>query len=307
MNRGWLSLKPAGALAALLVLLAASACGGRPAPASEPAPAPIVSDGVISLDDGITVRVIDDSPAVFKAELFPEMKDHPEWTALMPNGEAGGVVRTYLVRSGDRIALIDSGWGTARKETAGATARILAENGVTPDMVTDILLTHMDGDHIGGLLQKKKAAYPRAVLHIAKKEHDAWVVRGMDRPKAGIELARRSARAYGKRLRLFEYGETVIPGVVAVEASGHTHGHTVYDIGSGERKITVVGDLLHAGAVQFRHTAACTRYDAHPERAVRAREETLARLHREGRIIAGMHFEAIGYVQPDPQGGWMVK
>lgn len=281
----------------LLLLIVTTACHKNPADGTSPVNTIVLND--------ITVLVIEDSPYTFQSTVFVDIDKYPDRKGMMPDGKFDAVTRSYLVKTGDRTVLIDSGWG---KEVGidGRTQEILKAHGVQPDAVTDILLTHMDIDHISGLIHQGKAVYPHARLHIARDEYETWIIRGADRMAEHIDLARRVVTVYAGRTVLFDYGHTVAPGIVAQRANGHTAGHTMYDIDSGNKGMTIVGDMLHVAPVQLRHPDYCTIYDANPAIAAQTREQVLSRLSKSKRLIAGMHFVDIGQVRRVPEGGFVI-
>lgn len=253
----------------------------------------------------ITVYAFDESPLTLYSEIFPDLDKYPERMAQMPGGEFKTLTRTYLVETGGRKVLIDAGWGT-ESGIDGKTQAYLEEYGVPADKLTDIFLTHMDVDHISGLINKEKAVYPNAVLHIAAKEYNRWVVMGADREPEYIALARKVAKAYEGRVVLFEYGDKVLPGITAHNANGHTMGHTYYEIASGGKSLTVVGDMIHVAPIQMSHTEYSSIYDVDKKMAAQTRERILNELSKSGQMIAGMHFPQIGKVERSADGGYTV-
>lgn len=253
----------------------------------------------------VSVLIIDDSPHTFKAAIFPDLDQYPDRKAMMPEGVFAAITRTYLIKTASSTVLIDSGWGT-ESGVDGKTVEILQAHGIMPEAITDILLTHMDIDHISGLIHQGQAVYPHAKLHIAKDEYAAWITRGADRSQEHIALARRVVAAYDGRISIFEYGQSLAPHIIAREAAGHTGGHTIYDIDSGDKGMTIVGDMLHVEPIQLRYTDYCSIYDANPALAAQTRERVLSRLSAEKRLVAGMHFTQIGQVQRNPEGGFSI-
>lgn len=174
-----------------------------------------------------------------------------------------------------------------------------------PEAVTDILMTHLDVDHVSGLVAGGKAVYPNATLHIAEAEYDAWIVQGTARPAPAIENARKAVAAYADRVSRHAYGKEPVPGITAVAAQGHTPGHTAYSISSGKDRLCIVGDLLHVAPVQLRNPDQNSRYDASPQ-AAQTRRELLSRLAHEKSQVAGMHFVDIGFVR-EKDGGFVIE
>lgn len=279
----------------------------RPAAAAETSAAAAQAQDQISIEKiqvgAIPVYAMYDTPQVFDKAIFPKIKTMPERFKMMPNGQFTALTKTYLVQTTGRNVLIDSGWG---KDSGlnGLTTDSLAKLGVSTDAVTDILLTHMDVDHISGLLSKGEPTYPNAILHVVRTEYEAWVTRGQDREPEYIALARRVAKAYEGRIQTYEYDDEVIPGITGRAARGHTFGHARWDIDSEGEGLTIVGDMIHVAPLQMRWTDYCSVYDAHPKMAAKTRERVLHEITVDRRIMAAMHVKEIGRVVENPEGGY---
>lgn len=275
-----------------------------------------ISNGVLAAEhtDGITdikvknfsVLAIDDAKNTFNTSVFPNIANDPEKLALMPEGKAAGVYRTYLVQNDKKIILIDAGWGKDFKKQ-GQTVDVLQSKGIAPEMVTDILMTHLDGDHVSGLINGDKPMYPKAKLHLSQEEYDGWLVRGDARNPKSIVFAREILKLYEGRIETFAFGSEPIPGIKAVDTSGHTVGHTAYQFGEGKKGLLIVGDVLHVEPLQLRFTDYNSRYDQDQEKAALTRERVLKEAAKSKITIAGMHFLSIGKVKKLAQGGYAIK
>ncbi len=252
-----------------------------------------------------TVLSLVDSPSVFKKTLLVDLKTHPEYAAAMPEDQAPGVVKTYLIRMPGRVVLMDTGWGTGGKPQ-GRTMDLLAARGIAPEAVTDVLLTHLHGDHVFGLVREGKPAFPKARVHIARTEYDAWMSGQVKSPADRLARTQEILRINKDLIVLFAFGDEILPGVRAEDTRGHTPGHTAYTLSSGGRSLCIVGDLLHLWAVQLRHPQASTVYDVDPVQAAVSRQATLQRLAGGKTLIAGMHFPMIGLVKALPGGGFAI-
>ena len=91
--------------------------------------------------------------------------------------------------------------------------------------------------------------------------------------------------AYKDRLHLFQFGDTLPGGVVAMDAVGHTPGHTVFQAGG----LLVVGDLMHGAALQKVHPEVCATFDMDKEAAIGARRRFIRYAEENGLTMAGMH------------------
>lgn len=249
------------------------------------------------------VLAILDAPVTFEKSVIPDAGKYPAAARAFAAGPVAGVARVfYLAPRDDVRVLVDSGWGN-ELAVKGKTRQILEANGIRPEEITDILLTHMDFDHVGGLVEQGKAVYPKARIHIAKPEFEAWQAGKVSkRPKQAIDLAHNVAKIYADRIRLFEPGDEIFPGVSSREASGHTPGHVVYDVVSNGQKLTIGGDIAHVEAVQLAHPDLSSVYDMDPQKAADARKRVFTRAAEEKATFAGMHLPTIGKLQKDGQG-----
>lgn len=267
----------------------------------------LAGDGVDHHSVGdLDVMVIRDADVSMGQQLLPGLAEKaPEFVGVFQNGPVPAVDQTfYFMKDGHRV-LVDAGWGKEHK-VEGHTADLLHENGIAEDDITDILLTHMDTDHIGGLLSNGAPVYPNATLWISRPEYEAWVGGGgVNRGEAAVDLAKKVAAAY--KVKQFDYGDELLPGVTAVDAAGHTPGHTAYDIVSGNDKMTVAGDVLHIAPVQLPRPDLSTVYDMDGEKAAATRRRLLERAARERALFAGMHFPMVSDVRKLPDGGFAMK
>lgn len=295
-------------LCALLLLVA---CHGKKASVTDPA-GDLPATRTLRVGD-MTVLALLDKAGPASARLFPDLDQFPERKAAFEQDASPAVSRTYVVRKGQNLVLIDSGWGL---NDNGRTMSLLAANGIEPAAITHVILTHLDGDHVAGLLDAQgKAAFANATLHVSKVEMRAWQSGHAElvakRPKAKLDLARRVLAAYKGRIKHFKHDAAVLPGIVPVEARGHTPGHTAIDLtgrdAQGRKQgLTIVGDLIHHAGVQLRWPSYCAVYDCNPKLAAMVREGLLARAARTGIPVAGMHFAAIGRVEALPGGGYRI-
>ena len=252
-----------------------------------------------------TVVAIDDGSNTFNKGIFPNIDGEPEKLAMMPNGKAAGVYRTYLVKNKDKTILIDTGWGKSFKKK-GQTVDVLADMNIKQEDVTDILLTHLDGDHISGLVNGNKPMYPNAKIHMSLDEFNGWLVRGDARNANSIKRAHDILKLYNGKVATFNFGTEPIKGIKAVNTAGHTIGHTAYQFGKGKKGLLIVGDVLHVEPLQLRFTDYNSRYDELPQMAAETRERVLSQATKSQITVAGMHFLSIGKVKKAAEGGYRI-
>lgn len=239
--------------------------------------------------------------------LIPKLAEYPEFKDLYANGPLPSVFKTYYLEANGHRILLDSGWGKGQK-VEGKTAAILKREGVEPENVTDVLLTHLDWDHIGGLVDGDKAVYPNATLWISRPEYEAWLEKDLPgRPDHAKALAKKVANIYKDRIRQFDFESEILPGIKTIDASGHTPGHTAYEISSGNDKLYIGGDLLHLAQVQLQLPQLSSVYDLDPEKAAKSREKLLQRLASEKAMFAAMHIPMASPVRERSDHGFAMR
>lgn len=254
----------------------------------------------ISLGKATLLSIVD-SPTSFEAKLITAKEYREKYAGTT----FPGVVKTWLLLTQDRKILIDTGWGTKHGHKA-TTLNVLARRGIAPEEITDILMTHLDIDHVSGLLGPDgKAAYPRAIVHVSEPEYTAWMQDATNRSKDVCANTKASVAPY--TVKTFAFDAEVLPGIHGRDASGHTPGHTVYDIAMDGNRIAILGDIMHIAEVQLRHPQVSTVYDMTPDKAAQSRAATFKRLAKEGLRAGGMHFPMIGYVTGQADGGFVME
>ena len=201
-------------------------------------------------------------------------------------------VNALLVRSGRRVLLLDAGLGP---NAHGGLIASLKEAGVAPTAVTDVLITHTHGDHVGGLLDADgHLAFPRATIRMAAPEW-AWMQK-----QGPAELVKTIA----VHVETFEPGRSIAPGVTPVNLYGHTPGHVGYRIGGGDSLLLDIGDLAHSSIVSLAKPNWTMGFDSDPAAGKLTREATLAQLAESHELVFAPHFPfpGVGYIDAKGDG-----
>ena len=214
-------------------------------------------------------------------------------------------VNAYLVRiQGHGPVLIDTGGGSHLMASMGRLPSALRAAGVSLESIQTVLLTHLHGDHCGGLVDVEgNISFPSAEIVLHRAEAAYWLQNNPDEAtdRKTFEFVRRMLAPYGSRTRLIEGGE-VVPGILALPLPGHTPGHTGYRLGSGPSSVLIWGDIVHVPAVQSVLPDAGTAMDVDQALAAKTRKETFRQAAKEGSFVAGMHMEFPGFAQLKAEG-----
>ena len=300
-----------GAVAALAVTLLFSASAGAGAP-QQKTQAPgyyrlmlgeyevtALSDGTFSMDGGKLLTNV--APKELDAGLARSFLKNPVETSV--NG--------FLINTGSKLVLVDTGAGALFGPTLGKLLSNLKASGYRPEQVDEIYITHMHGDHAGGLSVDGKVVFPNATVRAAQQEADFWLSKAhMDAAppdrKDGYEAAMNMLNPYvsAGKFKPFNGDTELVPGIRAVASHGHTAGHTLYVVESKGQKLVLWGDLMHVAAVQFPNPAVTIRFDTDSVRAAAQRKKVFADAAEQGSWVGGAHlsFPGIGHLRPADSG-----
>jgi glyoxylase-like metal-dependent hydrolase (beta-lactamase superfamily II) len=188
-------------------------------------------------------------------------------------------IDALLVKAGDHLVLIDTGMGP---KAHGVLMQSLAKAGVTPNQITDVLITHCHPDHIGGLLTAEgQPAFPKAVVRLTDAE---WASVKANPQQADF------VTAITPQVQTFAGGAEVLPGITSVILKGHTPGHTGYEIASGDAKLLDIGDMAHSVVVSLAKPEWAMGYDADKPAGEATRRAELTVLAKSGETIFAPHF-----------------
>lgn len=220
-------------------------------------------------------------------------------------------VNGFLVNTGSKLVLIDTGAGTAFGPTLGFMLENMKAAGYRPEQVDEIYITHMHGDHIGGLVSGDALVFPNATVRADQRDAAFWLSqRVMDSaPKEAQDvfaLAMKSFAALNAagKFKPFDGATELIPGISAMPTYGHTPGHTAYMVQSKGQTMVMMGDMMHVGAVQFPAPAITMSFDTDSKAAAAERRKMYARLARERTWLAVAHlpFPGIGHIRREGSG-----
>ena len=255
------------------------------------AEAPIVEGTkTVKLANGASVTWIQDNEGkkLMPRELFSDASDSLYESLNMPAGLPASV-STFLVKTDGKYILFDAGLGA----WGGQLLKRLDALNVNPDSIGLVYLTHFHADHIAGLVKngsagKMEKVFKNAAVYAGKVEYDAWM---NDIPKN--DLQKNIMALYKDSLHLFAFGDSLPHGVLAMDAVGHTPGHTAFQISN----LLVIGDLMHGYALQKFHPEISSNYDMDKVKSAASRKRIMQYARDNKLLMAGMHLPPPGFAE----------
>jgi glyoxylase-like metal-dependent hydrolase (beta-lactamase superfamily II) len=226
--------------------------------------------------------------------------------AFLPSDAVATSVNEWLVNTGDKHVLVDTGTSNVFAPTLGRMAKNLTAAGVDAATVDAVILTHMHPDHVAGLLTTdKKVAFANATVHVSEAEYGFWTSeeiagKAPDGFKPLFEIARVAIKPYADagKVTMFTPGAELLPGFATMAAPGHTVGHTMVRVSSQGKDLLLWGDIVHNAALQFPEPDRAISFDTDQATAVVSRRKVFDMVATDKLMIAGAHlpFPGIGHV-----------
>lgn len=236
---------------------------------------------VIALRDGGMTGVPNDNK-ILAVDRTPEEVSAVLTAAGLPGDSFDLSIQPLLVRDGDAVVLIDAGAGAGMGAGAGKLPASLASAGVQPGQVTDVLISHGHGDHVGGLVTADGAlTFPNATIRMTEAE---WTAIKADPALAAL------VTAITPKVQTFAPGAQVTPSIKAYAIDGHTPGHTGYEIASGGERLIYIGDMAHHSVISVQRPDWRIQFDADAPTAQASRKAVFGRAADENLKIYAVHF-----------------
>ena len=231
-------------------------------------------------------RAVPDPQTIFGLNVSPEDFAAVSQAANIPTDQAQFFFTPTLVNTGAELVLFDTGLN------GPATVAALQAAGYTADQVDRVVITHMHGDHIGGLLTDGAPTYANAAYMTGAAEFDAWDM-------AGNEAFETNVRPLADRFTFLDDGGSVASGLTAMAAFGHTPGHMTYMVESEGTQLLIGGDFTNHYVWSLAHPDWEVRFDRDKEAAAATRRRILGMLAADKVALIGYHmpWPGVGYVE----------
>ena len=237
-------------------------------------PAAVLRDGAITVPNDGSVLAMGEP----KAEVDALLEAAGEATDPLHLAIQG-----LLVEAGERVVLFDAGAGQAEWADGGRLPQSLQAAGVDAAQVTDVFISHLHGDHVGGLVDGDgQPAFPNARVRMSETE---WAALQADEGQAAL------AQAIAPQVETFAPGaQDIVPGISAVAVDGHTPGHSGYLVADEDARLLYIGDSAHHHVISVQRPRWTIQFDRDPALAEDSREALLARLADESLLVSSPHF-----------------
>ncbi len=226
----------------------------------------------------IEVIALRDGEAALPADVLLNLSEDDAATIAADenNGLSQTNINAHLIRSGDRVMLVDAGARELFGPTCGFLIDALAEAGVSPGDVTDLFFTHLHPDHVAGALTPEGGAvFENAALKVVDAERSFWTDGSFDAVEVNgadwAGLAQAVLGAYADQVESITSDGELMPGVTVVSIPGHTPGHAGFRVDSGSQSMIHLGDIMHVPVMQLIDPRVATVFDIDGEAALASR------------------------------------
>jgi glyoxylase-like metal-dependent hydrolase (beta-lactamase superfamily II) len=210
---------------------------------------------------------------------------------FIPADKAQNFFTPTIVNTGNELVLFDTGLAP------DAITAVLANAGYTPDQVDIVVLTHMHGDHIGGIASDAGPTFPNARYVTGAIEHNHWSA-------AGNEGFDKLVKPLSDKMTMLDDGGSVVSGITAMAAYGHTPGHFAYRLESNGQNLILTADTANHYVWSLAYPDWEVRFDADKAAAAATRKQVLGMLAADKIPFVGYHmpFPGLGYVEARDSG-----
>jgi len=236
-------------------------------------------------------RTVDNPTEIFGLTTDPAEFAAVSAAAFLPTDKAQFFFTPTLVNTGAELVLFDTGLAAE-----GMTAA-LANAGISPEQIDVVVITHMHGDHIGGLMKDGAPTFAKARYVTGAIENNHW-------SGAANEGYDTMVRPLLDKMTFLDDGGSVASGITAMAAFGHTPGHMTYMLQSDGAGLVIVADTANHYVWSLAHPDWEVRFDADKAAAAATRRAVFGMIAADRLPFIGYHmpFPAYGYVEADGNG-----
>ncbi len=231
--------------------------------------------------------------------------------AYMPKGMVTVPFNPQVINTGSKLVLIDTGFGPTPNAPIGLLTANMAAAGIDPKAIDIVVVSHLHPDHTNGIKGADGALiFPNAEIKVPAVDWAFWMsddnmakAQG-DMMKGYFANTRKVYAGLADKVTKYEWGKEVAPGITAIDASGHTPGHTAFAVASGNARVLVQSDVTNIPELFLRNPDWHVAFDIDPQKAVETRRKFYDMAAAEKALVVGFHFTfpSVGYVEKDGSG-----
>lgn len=255
---------------------------------------------VVVIKDGS--RTSEKPQETFGTNQTPEAVGELLAANFLPQDKFVNSFAPVLVNTGSDVVLFDTGLGpAARAQGGGRLIEGLAAAGYTPEDVTVVVLTHMHGDHIGGLIENGKPTFANARYVTGQAEYDFWVdpARVGTPAENGQKGVLSNVKPLAEKMTFVGDGASVVSGITGMAAFGHSPGHMIYRLDSDGKSLLLTADTANHFVLSLQKPEWEVRFDMDKAAAAATRKKVFDMLATDKIAFLGYHmpFPAVGFVE----------
>jgi len=231
--------------------------------------------------------------------------------AYMPKGMVTVPFNPQVINTGSKLVLIDTGFGPTPNAPIGLLTTNMAAAGIDPKAIDIVVVSHLHPDHTNGIKGPDGAlVFPNAEIKVPAVDWAFWMS-DENMAKAPNKMMQdyfaNTRKVYAglmDKVTKYEWGKEVAPGITAIDAAGHTPGHTAFAVAFGNARVLVQSDVTNIPELFLRNPDWHVAFDIDPQKAVETRRKFYDMAAAEKALVVGFHFTfpSIGYVEKDGSG-----
>ncbi|MGV1790582.1 MBL fold metallo-hydrolase [Rhizobium sp. A37_96] len=260
---------------------------------------------VTAVRDG--ANVMDNPWEIFGSNQTPDTVRKLLEQNFLPTEKFVNSYTPAIIDTGSDVIVVDTGFGEAgRARGFGRFREGLKAAGYTPEQVTVVALTHLHGDHIGGLLEEGAPAFPNARYVAGEIEYAFWTDKAREGTPAegGQKAVLANIVPFAEKMTFLKDGDQIVSGMTAMLAPGHTPGHLVFHLESDGKQLVMTGDTANHYILSVGRPDWEVRFDADKTQAAKTRRRIFDMIAADRIPFLGFHmpFPAVGFVEKQPEG-----
>ena len=238
---------------------------------------------------------------VFGADQTPETVASLAAENHLPADRMEIAFTPVVVNTGSELLLFDTGNGAGSRPDAGNLLALLESAGFGAERIDTVVITHMHPDHIGGLMDEGEPVFPAARYVTSATEYDFWshddrLFDEATQNTAG--LVQSHVVPLAERTTFLKDGDSVVSGITAIDAAGHTPGHMAFHLESGGERLLLWADTANHYVMSVQRPEWHVRFDMDKDAAAATRRMLFEMAATDRIPVTGYHmpFPAVGYI-----------